>query len=142
MFIKLSFIFIINCVNAYVNSHSRNFADIKKFNCNPCAHLFSDLLITGAQSALPCIHSGQPLFKWPTNVNSLSNKCKIPTDIRSNDFSFDLESGIVFAKYRVCFLRQHKWLIHYEFKCTKLENWKRSTIEFRHKVFIYICYIC
>lgn len=131
---------IIQDTNAYITSHSRLFANVEIFDCEPCAHPFQDLHIIGTYSASPCLHVGQPLFKWPQIVttkesNKTVKKCKVPIDIRSNDFSFDFESGIAFAKYRVCFIRQHNWVIQYDYMCTKFDNWKRSSIEIRHKVY-------
>lgn len=133
MFIKFILIFVINCINGYYNNSNQlqDLGKIKLFNCKPCAHLLSVVIM---QNSSPCIQTNQLLFKWPNK--KIFNKCKIPIDIYSNNFLFNLESGNVYAKHQICFLRQNKYIIHYKFKCTKFDKWKRSSIIIRHKVFI------
>ncbi|KAK6013384.1 hypothetical protein OSTOST_21303 [Ostertagia ostertagi] len=74
----------------------------------------------------PCLHPGQPIFDWP-----VSKDCLRSPDIHSDQISVD-ETGLVFAKQRLCFYYAFEF-IDYSYEC----DGKRLRAKFRigHPIF-------
>uniref|UniRef100_A0A1I7ZMK7 Cadherin-like protein n=1 Tax=Steinernema glaseri TaxID=37863 RepID=A0A1I7ZMK7_9BILA len=83
-----------------------------------------------APSRSPCLHAGQTVFEWPKNSTS---PCGTPEWFHSDDLSFDPQSGLTFAKHRVCFYSRI-WEPHYLFKC-KNGKAKASRLRVGHTIY-------
>lgn len=112
----------------FVFSNYQLIGNIESYECFFCIELKKGYLLGLPASHSPCLHGGQPIFKWP---NSSFSACKAPEKIYSKDFDYDTYSGLVFAKYPICFYDKD-WKINYKFKCNL--KWKNNYIRVFHEV--------
>ncbi|KAI6229219.1 hypothetical protein M3Y95_00508200 [Aphelenchoides besseyi] len=100
-----------------------------KFVCRPCLRPLDGIRLELPESHPPCVHAGQPVISWPQ-----SSKCSRIFEFDSDDLSLDLESGLAFAKRRVCFYRSD-WTIFYRYKCSDQTVERHSSLRIEHQRF-------
>lgn len=117
----------------YIRTYQINknlIATIESYECFPCIDIKKELLIGLPASHSPCLKEGQPIFKWP---NSSEKGCSPPKKLYSKQFDYDVNSGIAFAKYFICFYTK-EWKISYKILCNSSSKMTSNSIRIFHEV--------
>lgn len=137
LFIFLLLIFILflvhlSCYHCYVNNKPL-FLTVEDFSCQPCARPAFGIKLHLKGSVNPCLHSGQPLFQWPSFEAPNTSYCSFPVEFDSDDLVLDPESKLTFARTRICFY-DSEWNIKYKIRCSAQSAWQVGVLRIAHEV--------
>lgn len=128
----LFFLILFHTIYGYVNNKPL-FLTIEEFSCRPCARPAFGTKLQLCASAPPCLHTGIPVFQWPTFEASGTDYCSLPVDFESDDLSLDPESKLTFTRTRVCFY-DSEWVPKFRFRCANQTSWQVGTLRIVHEV--------
>lgn len=128
----INFLLYFSSYHCYVNNKPI-FLTIEDFSCIPCARPALGLKLELRSSRPPCLHTGQPLFQWPSFEAADTDYCSFPVEFDSDELSLDPESKLTFTRTRVCFY-DSEWMPKFRIRCVNQTTWQVGTLRIVHEV--------